>query len=1176
MSFFKKSVSVLAVFAVIPAAVAVTARPSVTNVANAASRRLPTLTAYVNSQSGSVSDVIIEGSMSDTECVDAYTECMRSDDVCGMEFEECTTRKLFHGQMPKCLNVLSQCSGGGVADLFGTSSITSLGNIAMTDSKTGEILDYTYPTDGSAMGQWISAAAINNQYDTSTCVKRYTSCLQKDSVCGADFELCTSTREFKKQALLCDSTLARCQSTGVIEMLGVYPWTPSSATVGGRVATMIEDGAKLAAMNAVSTCYKVVEQCFLGACAANPLRCIEGSSLAAITAANLASETPEQTTDPDDRDGDGTNSRAEVNRFLKTACLDTIGSNKYCHMTFLEQTPTTSELRDPDLQEDVFQSAVDQRKKYVDSKIQDVMQKFDTRAKDKCAETIRTCAMRTCGEGIGSACYTSVFSADGQNTVNGTKTYNDIKRGCESIVNTDTNCQYAYATLKDDAYSYAYINNSVFDTLFPAYDETNKQDPIGVVASLNASLSNNYSMAAIADMKKQCQSIATSCVKTMCGADYINCYRNRTDIVSNLTDTGNASFDKSMNKVGGVLDYTVVLGLCMNTVKNADVCDEHLKITSARLKQGTELENAWGSSSTTRDGWVDAGGAKKITGVVDGVAKMDANGNKLCTNSAGEQGICYEVTANGDVYDDPGLISYESYLTEQSANTLFKELITDIEYEAQAKYNAKLTKQQNMCLAANENGGIMGTGDLGSTYAWVKLKNNKVPNNYATDGLKSSQIVNSNDLYGSFCRVRVTLQSDVPEIQDVLTKGADWSTRYFAAGDAYTCGSWIGQAHLDELAKAVATTARNKEDYAISKDGTNNWYWSLAAVLPAAGIGGAYLGDGIANGDVFGGLTGKKSTKTYKDLCLENITNVDNNLNASGWSAAKAYFDTAVRNVDDYNKGRESGKITLTTDAKWPESVAVVTSDPVDDAGNAAKPTYKCGATVVQEGTKCVGDMPLDIATNMVVDNLKSIEGVCNSLGVTECITKIAAVKINLTASNWGSASISYNQAYSVAKAAGGTNIKAWPTGVAYVVSDPVSTAPEKKYKCGDELVAATEKCVQITEGGTTKTVPMSKATNMVRQNLTSLRAVCNGMSDKESDRKKDNTTAQVVSSVLTTAIAGGLTVGIIETAKETRRDQAELDAYNAFYENLGQHINCYIGGSPAGNFGDVVATSLE
>ena len=116
-----------------------------------------------------------------------------------------------------------------------------------TQNTDGEVVRYTYPTAGSVLGQMITAAEIENKYDTQTCVKRYMNCLHKDDVCGEDFELCTSTKEFKKQALFCDSTLARCQSAGVTELLGKYPWSPMRAgdTVGGRIATEIENGADL-------------------------------------------------------------------------------------------------------------------------------------------------------------------------------------------------------------------------------------------------------------------------------------------------------------------------------------------------------------------------------------------------------------------------------------------------------------------------------------------------------------------------------------------------------------------------------------------------------------------------------------------------------------------------------------------------------------------------------------------------------------------------------------------------------------------------------------------------------------------------------------------------------------------------------------------------------------------
>mgnify|MGYP003412458293 CR=1 FL=1 len=91
---------------------------------------------------------------------------------------------------------------------------------------------------------------------------------------------------------------------------------------------------------------------------------------------------------------------------------------------------------------------------------------------------------------------------------------------------------------------------------------------------------------------------------------------------------------------------------------------------------------------------------------------------------------------------------------------------------------------------------------------WAKLKSNKVPANYATAGLKPNQFVASNDLYGSFCRVRVTLQSDDKYIQDKINSGADWSTAYFAAGDAFTCGSWIPNDKLEEWAEAAGADAR--------------------------------------------------------------------------------------------------------------------------------------------------------------------------------------------------------------------------------------------------------------------------------------------------------------------------------------------------------------------------------
>ncbi len=929
MSFLKNTVSLLAIFSVLPVAHAVTARPSIMNTAtaisaNGAVRRMPTMTALISGSAaatGTTSSSTSSALLENSDCIDAYTACIKGADACGPNFEECTTNVLFHAQMPECLSTLAQCSSNGVNSLFGTSNISALSNVA-TKNTYGEITEYTYPTTGSVMGQMISAAAIENKYDTSNCVRRYSSCLRKDSVCGADFELCTTNTEFKKQAVFCDSTLARCASDGKLELFGNASATSSTVpSASSRIGEMIAEGAALAAVNAVSTCYKVADQCILNACATNPYKCYENAT---VKTANLVDAINNGTPITELADATATISKSNISSYIKNSCLDTVGSNKYCYATFIGEgvMPTASQLRDEDNQEEVYDLAYGARMNSgMKAKITEMVNTFDTKAKEKCINTITDCAMRTCGGGSGAACYSLVFSNAGKNSINGAATRDEIRTACQAVVNTDTNCQYAAQNPNaTGTYNYMFTDATAFDTLFPEYDDGAESDPIGVVASLNSKLSTSYNTTAISQMKKRCQSVATSCVKSMCGNDYVNCYRNRTDIMSSLTNTGEEHFDNSMNKVGGVLDYTIVLGLCIDTVKNADVCTEHLKIEEVKYNMDNTNENVWGGASDVRSGWIDAGSAKSSVGTGE-IYATDENGNRLCTNNAGDQGLCDTVDANGALYSEPVVIGYDT----QAARSLFKDLIYDLEIEAQAKYNAKLTKQQNMCLSSND-GGILGNKDLGSTFMWAKLKSNKVPANYATAGLKSNQFVASNDLYGSFCRVRVTLQSDDKRIQDKINSGADWSTAYFAAGDAFTCGSWIPNDKLEELASAAGQDARD------AKEATQPKIAGWMAVLGGlgGGIGGGYLGAGIADGSVFSGLTGikkddiKKSSKWTEDKCkqyadtyqtngseitarsmLNNMKELNDDSDSVAMAEARKFVEYAVKTSFTSDEARE-------------------------------------------------------------------------------------------------------------------------------------------------------------------------------------------------------------------------------------------------------------------------------
>lgn len=913
MSFIKNTISLMALFSVIPAAYAVTARPSVMNTAtaisaNGSARRMPTMTNYINGATGSgtvSSGTTSEALLSNRDCIDSYSECIKGADACGANFEECTNSVLFHAKMPQCLTTLMQCSSSGVNSLFGTSNVSALNDVA-TKNTYGEITKYSYPTDGSVLGQMISAGAIENMYDTQSCVRRYTSCLKKDSVCGADFELCTTNSEFKKQAVFCDSTLARCQGDGKMELFGNSGATSSTVpNASSRVGEMIAEGASLAAVNAVSTCYKVVDQCILNACSANPYKCYENATNETVKIVDAINNGTEISVESDSVSS--ALSKTQIASYIKNSCMDTIGSNKYCYATFLGdgQMPSSSQLRDEDNQAEVYDLAYSARMNSgMKAKITDLVNKFDTKAKEKCVNTIKSCAMRVCGSGSGAACYSQVFGA-ADKSINNDYTRDEIRTGCMSIVNTDANCKYAAQNPNSTGtYNYSFMDSNAFDVLFPEYDSGAEMDPIGVISSLNASLATNYSDAALAQMKKRCQSIATSCVKSMCGNDYVNCYRNRTDVQSTLTNTGEDTFDKSMNKVGGVLDYTIVLGLCVDTVKNADVCTEHLAIESNKIKINNNRTSSWGNTGSVRTEWIDAGSAKQTVGEGE-IYATDENGNRLCTSASGDQGVCDTVDATGAVFSTPVVIGYDTYVQSQAANTLFKDLIYDLEIEAQAKYNAKLTKQQNMCMQMNSSGGIMGNKDMGSAFMWAKLKSNKVPTEYPSAGLKPNQFVASNELYGSFCRVRVTLQSDDKYIQNALTAGKDWATAYFAAGDAFTCGSWIPASELSALANKVGGDAAAEKQ--ASQYGNLKW-WTAAAGALGLGTGGIFLGDKIQHGDTFGGLGGvknnkdKKTPEYYAGQCAGFVDNAasllssgDNNLNNSARNHLVSAVKVAVK-----------------------------------------------------------------------------------------------------------------------------------------------------------------------------------------------------------------------------------------------------------------------------------------
>lgn len=906
-----KTFSLLSLMAVIPGAFAATSRVSMIS---KASPRLPSIAGYITANTGTtVTGTSTTAYLADVDCINNYSACIKNNDTCGADFEECTNSILLHAKMPTCLNVLSQCSTAGRASLFGTSDLNAIATSVTKDSN-GEITAYTYPTASSVLGQMITAAQIENRLDTNECVKKYTSCLHKENVCGADFELCTDNREFKKQALACESTLARCQVAGKTELFGSASAAESLLPgAGSRLAEMIKEGADLAVNNAVATCNKVTDQCILNACQKNPNKCIIDRPEILIRIAD-ATNGGRAVTTQDLMEISKITEKRDVANYIRQECQQTIGSNKFCYMTVMGKPVTKdSVLTNPDNVTEVFDdmySGEFGRFAALSDKIKRITDNFDAKVQEKCIDTISSCAMRSCGSGIGSVCYKQSRDTDGSvNLTKSPKSYKEVKSACRAIVDVDANCQYAAVLSKGSLYSgYMSDDNSVFTTLYP--QDSTGEDPIGVVASLNSLLATSYNDAAIENMRKQCQTTALGCVKSMCGKDYENCFRNRTDIVAGTYDTGNGKLDRSMNKMGGILDYNIVIGLCMNTVKNSSVCEEHLKVAAADWRE--EQDTASWDTGTVRAGWLGANTTKINRNVDDVLIGCAISTEEAQTK---ENCVAYDIAEpinnscdsvmdeDGCLYTEPVYQSQAEYVLENAGKTLFQTLLADVEREAQAKYNAKITKEQNLCLAQN-NGGIRGASDNGSTFMWVKLKNNKIPKNYNMAGLKTKEFTASNDLYGSFCRARITVTSDDRDIQELL---GDKATAYFAVGDSFACGSWIDQKTLEKITESVGRKAREAAGEGTASE-SNAVLWGTIAPALVGGVA-SYLG---ANALQKKGLLGggnKNDLKTKAEQCQKKVNSAKSELSkvtastsgkkatdesVSAFSNAKSYAESAL------------------------------------------------------------------------------------------------------------------------------------------------------------------------------------------------------------------------------------------------------------------------------------------
>jgi hypothetical protein len=784
--------------------------------------------------------------------------------------------------------------------------------------------------------------------NAARCLTRYASCLKQESVCGSDFELCTDTsskhKDFMAVKIMCQDILETCPADAINSLYKpatlVTELAPTStfcedewvvtgynfnqnlsALVPGadsRLAQMIEEGASLAALNAVSTCYKVAEQCFVRNCVKNPYACVVGTdkTVVGMYLQSDANGNPVKDEDGKDitaqctiddvlkgRDGcaGGYTDATGVRNFLKSQCFDSIGANKFCHITVNGKMPQQSDLADEFEKELIFSDIYNAKfagANNMKQKLDEMIINAKRNARTACARTIEDCAMRSCGGGNGAACYIRSRDANGILDVRNENSLKDIENGCKGIVNGDANCLFTVA--ENDAAgggtpTAALSDNDLFKKLF----DTDK-DTTGAAANLNSKLAAAYSPAGMNKMKITCQNTAEKCVQTMCGADYSMCYSG-VQAMSMAGDTNEAEWVGTDSI--GTFSKSMAIGLCIGSVRNSEACQAHFDAEIARRELSDEYSNGWSASTSVGMGWL---------GAQDVIANTEQ-----CTSAAGIPDSIFEALKKSDSSTDS--VIYNSALDaalaalgqEKSKDAqcvamnvgIFDELIAGEAAKARGMFERKKNIERNECIAASSRGG---SGDV---TAWVKFKTGAAKIHtldYAQYGLGGKSdggigdTMSTNDMAGGFCRVKVIAKSDSND----YAGGKILGTAYYAAGDSILCGSWLDIEKLPNPNDGKVTAGDRWKAAGFSALG-----------LLGGGTVGLLSGNALqrANATPSGGckvegicVSGKKD-KNQNEAKANNVTINDKTITvSSGSQFTKSECEAAV---EQYKKSNDACKV---------------------------------------------------------------------------------------------------------------------------------------------------------------------------------------------------------------------------------------------------------------------------
>ena len=77
-------------------------------------------------------------------------------------------------------------------------------------------------------------------------------------------------------------------------------------------------------------------------------------------------------------------------------------------------------------------------------------------------------------------------------------------------------------------------------------------------------------------------------------------------------------------------------------------------------------------------------------------------------------------------------------------------------------------------------------------------------------------------------------------------------------------------------------------------------------------------------------------------------------------------------------------------------------------------------------------------------------------------------------------------------------------------------------------------------------------------------------------DARKKRRNANLIAGAAGTAVLGALGAGITGSVLQAKYENAANDAVKQWYEEIGEHIQCYLGNEELGSYGDVVTFDID